>query len=248
MLSQITSVQNPLIKHLVKLRHNRDYRYEHQSLIIEGIKPIAEISRQLQPKTLLTLDETLIPEGVSANETFVVNESVMKKISVMSSPEGLIAEFPMPKPAEFKKVHRLIALDGISDPGNLGTILRTALAFNWDGAFILGESCDPYNEKALRAARGATFRLPIAWGSWADLKKIVDDHKLQAVVADLKGTPLRDFPHPQGILLTLGNEAHGPSPEMKGFCQPLTIAMPGKMESLNVSVAAGILLYQLSQS
>ena len=87
----------------------------------------------------------------------------MKKISGMQTPEGLVVEIEMPKPAPLEGLKYLLALDGVSDPGNVGALLRTALALGWQGIFILDESCDPFNDKALRSARGATFRLPLAW-------------------------------------------------------------------------------------
>jgi TrmH family RNA methyltransferase len=245
MLPKITSLQNPLVKHLVKLRQNRDYRYDHQSLLIDGIKSIVDISRQAPPKILLTLDDTLIPPSLCANEIYCVTEAVMKKISGTVSPEGLVAEVPMPPPADLTSVRSLIALDQISDPGNLGTLLRTALALGWEGAFILEESCDPFNEKALRASRGATFRLPLGRGSWDVLKKIVQKNHLKPFVADLIGTPVWETARAGNILLVLSNEAHGVSETAKNFCEPITIPMAGDMESLNVAVAGGILMYLL---
>lgn len=242
---KITSVQHELVKHLVKLRQNHDYRVDHQSLVIDGIKPVSEIGRHLKPKVLAAWDESLIPEGMEADDVVVVSENVMKKISGMVTPEGLLAEIPMPKPASFKDKHYIVALDGVSDPGNVGTILRTALALGWEGVFFLDESCDPFNEKALRAARGASFRLPLAWGNWDALKKVILENKLDPIVADLEGIKLQDVKLKNGICLVLSNEAQGASKIAKKLCQPVTIAMAGNMESLNVAVAGGIMMHAL---
>lgn len=246
MVKRIASVQHELVKHLVKLRKNHDYRVDHQTLIVDGIKPVNEICGKMKAKTLVAWDETLIPSGAKADEVVLVNENVMKKISGMQNPEGLIAEIPMPKPASFKGKLHIIVLDGVSDPGNVGTLLRTALALGWDGAFIVEESCDPFNEKAIRAARGATFRLPLAWGKWEQIEKLVKENKLEPLVADLEGAPLGDIKAKGGVLLVLGNEAHGPSKEAKKLCRPVSIPMGGDMESLNVSVAGGIMMYALN--
>lgn len=245
MVKRIASVQHELVKHLVKLRQNHDYRIDHQRLVIDGIKPVKEVCGKIKAKTLIALDETLIPKGVKAEEVILVNEDVMKKISGMQSPEGLVAEIGMPKPANLKGKNRIVVLDGVSDPGNVGTLLRTALAMGWDGAFIIEESCDPFNEKAIRAARGATFRLPLAWGKWDHIEKLVKENKLEPLVADLGGVSLEDVKAKGGILLVLGNEAHGPSPKAKSLCKPVTIPMSGDMESLNVSIAGGIMMYVL---
>lgn len=245
MIRRVTSVQHPMVKHLVKLRHNRDYRYEHHSLVIEGIKPIEELRHHGKFKTLVMYNEAMIPLGAEADEIFLVNEQVMKKISEMESPEGLIAEIAMPQPSSFKGMKYVIALDGVSDPGNVGTLLRSALALGWQGAFILNESCDPYNDKALRAARGATFRLPLAFGGWKELKELVKKEGLVPIVGDMEGEDVSASKKPNKIMLVMGNEAHGASKEAKEFCTPLAISMPGTMESLNVAVAGGILMYAL---
>lgn len=243
-MRRITSVQHPLVKHLVKLRQNRDYRYDHQGVMVEGVKPVHEVCSHLKPTLLIAWDETLFPLG-HADECYVlVNRQVMEKISGMQSPEGLVAEIPMPKPASLKGKKRILALDGVSDPGNVGTLLRTALALGWEGAFLLGEGCDPFNDKAMRAARGATFRLPLAWGSWDILKKLIVEEGLKPLAADFGG----EEPGPmtkQGVVLVLGNEAMGVSDTARKLCQPVTISMPGEMESLNVAVAGGILMFAL---
>lgn len=245
MIKRVTSGNHPLVKYLVKLRQNRDYRYAHQSLVIEGIKPIEELGRHTRFKLIATYNEAMIPLGAESDEILIVNDVVMKKISGMQTPEGLVAEVPMPMPASLKGLKYLLCLDGVNDPGNVGTLVRSALALGWQGVFILNESCDPFNDKALRAARGATFRLPLAWGSLEQLKELVKSNELTPIVADINGAELSEIAHEDNLLLVLGNEAHGASKEVKAFCQAVTIAMPGSMESLNVSVAGGIMMYAL---
>lgn len=245
MMKRVTSSNHPLVKHLVKLRQNRDYRYEHQSLVIEGIKPVEELGRHARFKLIVICNEAMIPLGAEADEILIVNDVVMKKVSGMQSPEGLVVEIAMPEPASLKGLKYILALDGVSDPGNVGAMLRSALALGWQGVFILDDSCDPFNDKALRAARGATFRLPLAWGSLEQLKELIKENQLTPLVADINGKVLSDVSEHDSILMVMGNEAHGPSKEIKDLCQAVTIAMPGSMESLNVSVAAGIMMHAL---
>jgi len=233
---------------LVKLRKNTDYRHEHNSAIIEGIKFVNEICQSFQPKTLLACDESLIPKNLHAENVVIVPEEVLKKISGLQAPEGVLAEVPLPKPDSLQNKHHVIALDCISDPGNMGTLLRTALALGWEGAFILEDSCDPFNEKAIRAARGATFHLPMATGNWSQLQKIIKQNKLRPLAADLHGKNLKTEHPKEGVLLVLSNEARGLSQQAKDLCEKITIPMPGQMESLNVSVAGGILMYCLKQT
>jgi TrmH family RNA methyltransferase len=164
----------------------------------------------------------------------------------MISPEGVIAEVRMPSFVLLDKAKQVLALDGISDPGNMGTLLRTALALGWDAVYFLPGSCDPFNEKTIRAARGAHFKLSLAKGNDEQLHEWVKRNKVQSVVADIKGQVPENVPAAQCRLLVLGNEAHGASAAIRQFCQPVTIPMPGEMESLNVAIAGGILLYLLS--
>ncbi len=244
-MRHITSVQHPIVKHLVKLRQNRDYRYDQQSVLIEGITLVTEMRSNKQYKRIVVLDELLIPLGVQAEDILIVNDSVMKKISGVQTPEGIIAEIAMPQPTSLEGKHYIIVFDGLNDPGNMGTLLRSALALGWEGAFILEGSCDPFNDKALRASRGATFRLPLAWGSWDDLKRLIEINRLTPFVADLEGRDLADVAATNNILLILGNEARGASETARQVGQSLTIAMPGDMESLNVGVAGSIMMYAL---
>ena len=247
-MKTITSLQNPLVKHLVKLRQNRDYRYDHHSLVIEGVKIINEVCRRLPVKTLVALDESFIPIGCKADEILIAPMDLFEKITGLQSSEGLLAEIKMPPSASLKGLKRIIALDGVSDPGNLGTLLRTALALGWEGVFILNDSCDPYNEKALRAASGATFHIPIGTGSWKDLEALIKGNQLTPLAADTEGTPVETLSKQGNYLLILSNEARGLSEQAARISQKVSIPMPGPMESLNVAIAGGILMYALSGS
>lgn len=248
MFKEIKSLQHQLVKHIVKLRQNRDYRYDQQSVVVEGIKPVTEISQKLSAKVVLFSETLSLPNGLKANEIIRVTEPVMQKVSGMQHPEGILAEFPMPPPSSLSAKKRILALDGVNDPGNVGNLIRTALALGWDGVFILNEGCDPFNEKAVRAARGATFRLPLSWGNLKDLSALIKMNQLHPLVANLTGTSVGNVKFKEKILLVMGNEAHGPSEEIKAICEKVTIPMPGEMESLNVTTAAGILMYILTQS
>lgn len=240
----LESLQHPLVKHLVKLRVDSHHRLEHQALVLEGLKPIQEVSSQIT-KLLYTPAyasyATTLP-----GEKWQVTEAILNKISGMTSPEGILAEIRMPAFVLLDKAKQVLALDGVSDPGNMGTLLRTALALGWEAVYFLPASCDPFNEKALRAARGAHFKLALAKGTPEQLQQWVKANNIQSLVANFKGKMPENVPVTPNRLLVLGNEAHGASTAVQQFCQPVTIPMPGEMESLNVAVAGGILLYLLS--
>jgi TrmH family RNA methyltransferase len=243
MIKTITSLEHSLVKHLTKLRLNRDYRHEHQTVIVAGIKPATELCQRGHLKSILVYNETFIPDNIGEADIYLVNEAIMKKVSGMQNPEGLLIEILMPQPAVIDQQKSIIVLDGINDPGNMGTLLRTALALGWDMAYVLENSCDPYNEKALRAARGATFRLPILIGNWKELNQLVTQHAWQPFVADLKGILPESLPKHKRKLLVLSNEAHGTSSQAQALCTKVTVPMAGPMESLNVAAAGAILMY-----
>lgn len=240
----LTSLQNPVVKHLVRLRKESSYREEHDTLVMEGLKPIQEMSSHIV--NLFYTDSYAHLIKNLPGEHWEVTDPILQKISGMTQPEGVVAEVRRPSFLPLNNEHYVLALDGINDPGNLGTLLRTALALGWEAAFFLPGCCDPFNEKALRAARGAQFKLKMSVGTAEELSQWAKDHQVDAFAADISGQHFDKIPHRQKRLLILGNEAHGIDTEVKKFSSPITIPMAGNMESLNVAIAGGILLYSLN--
>ncbi|XP_071913832.1 uncharacterized protein [Coffea arabica] len=194
-VKSITSTSNPFVKHCLKLRQSSSYRHSHGSVILVGSTPIRELYR-FQNKIedglaaiecLLVLDNTNVPEYLNNQSIRHVNVSslVMKKLSGLQSTDSIDMVALIRIPSTFQSIgsylkeedchkwfpspYRILVLDGVQDPGNLGTLLRSAMAFRWDGVFLLSDCCDPFNDKALRASRGASFQLPIVSGGWTHL-------------------------------------------------------------------------------
>lgn len=244
MLSRIiTSLQHPFVKYAVKLRSDKSFRYEEHKVLICGVKLVRELSKSQAFKAIIHTEA--FSDKLKAEETYIVSDEIMKKISGMPSPEPVAAIIELPQNADLSKCKYLLILDRLSDPGNLGTLLRTALALGWEGAFILDSTCDPYNEKAIRSAKGATFHLPMQIGSLSTLQKILENGKHKTYVADLHGASFKQADSKAPIALVLGSESHGPSKEAKTDFTPISIPMPGLMESLNVASAGAILLEHL---
>lgn len=237
-MKEIQSLQHPLIKHLCKLMTDAKLRKAEQSVLLEGKNCIEDVCKNQRLKRLLVTKSSLIPKHAKVDEIILISPEVLKKISSVESPEGIIAEIEMPKFQLLTNAKKIVALDRIQDPGNLGTILRSAKAFGWDGAFFLPGTVDPFNDKALRAAKGATFSLPLATGTWKDLVAL----KLPIVIADLSGkSPEETKDH--NMILVLGNEAQGVSPPQNVDFDRVTLSMTSSIESLNVAVAGSILMY-----
>ncbi|XVF17382.1 hypothetical protein REPUB_Repub10bG0116800 [Reevesia pubescens] len=280
-VKSITSTSNPFVKHCLKLKNSSSYRQSYASALVVGTTPIREISRYeeaSQEKTLmdclLLLDKAEIPEGLEKNSVHIVRISsvVMKKLSGVQSAESIEAIALMRFPTSFLNLdvdqnesdcrrwfpstHRILVLDGIQDPGNLGTLVRSAMAFQWGGIFLLPGCCDPFNEKALRASRGASFQQTIVSGSWYHLQTLKDTFNMKMVaghpdsnekskkVSSLSQEFVHSLAHVP-VCLVLGSEGHGLSEKSQQECELVSIPMAGKFQSLNVSVAGGIFLYML---
>jgi len=239
----ITSLHHPLVKHLVKIRQDNSYRKQENIVLICGIKLITEIARHFPLKMLITSQK--YPD-IAAEQMVSVTPQILKKITGLQTPEGIASIVPLPPQSELRNCKKLLILNEISDPGNLGTLLRTALALGWEGVFFTEGSADPFNEKAIRAAKGATFHLPLRTGSWKDLSLILQDQ--QIFVADLEGSLLNTIVRKEKMALILGNEARGVSPEAKKMGTSISIPMTPTMESLNVASAGAILMYLLTQT
>lgn len=244
---EITSLQHPIIKHLVKLRKDRAYRNINNTALIVGRKLVQEVGAHAPLLTLLVDKQDPIPSSISASTTYFVPSAIFKKITGLENPECIAAEIPIPSQGNLNNKKCILALDGVSDPGNLGTLLRTALALGWDGVFILSSSADPFNDKALRSAKGATFRLPIAYGDWKELEQLASRNKMQVFIADAQGQPIAHRNVEAPLVLVLGNESHGTSDVQKNRYSLISIPISKKMESLNVSIAGGILMHALKE-
>lgn len=237
----ISSLQHPLVKRLVKLRDNKAFRTQENSVLIVGVTLVSDVAARMPLKTLISVD----PLPFNAKESYLAPPNVLEKIINISSHDLVAAEVELPKQSSLEKCKTIVILDGLSDPGNVGTVLRTAVALGWEGAFLTPKTADPYNDKALRAARGAPLFLPLRQGSYEELKKLVQTNGMNVYIADVEGKKLTDVAFKKPLALVLGHETEGPSPETKALGQAVSIPMTNQMESLNVATAAAILMYQI---
>ncbi|KAL6560860.1 hypothetical protein OROHE_006037 [Orobanche hederae] len=274
----ITSTSNPFVKHCVKLRQSSSYRHVHGSVLVVGTTTTREIcgfhSDRPIIECLFVLDNCCIPEEIDVNNIHIVhvNSEVIRKVSGVRSVDSIevIALVRIPSTFHitinslheeecrslFSFPHRILVLDGIQDPGNLGTLVRSAMAFRWDGVFLLPGCCDPFNDKALRACRGACFQIPIVSGNWTHIETLRRVFQMKM----LAGQPATNY-NPNSVVglskdfadslagsplcLVLGSEGGGLSDISRKACELVTIPMAGQFDSLNVSVAGGIFMYML---
>lgn len=256
---QITSMKNPMIKEIKSLYRKKE-RMKSKSFIIEGIKIIEEAIDHSYPiKNIIYTDKLMDTKGGpefyqtirDREELIYVGDNIFKEISDTENPQGVLAiakfQFEDLDKLKDKENPALIFLDRLQDPGNMGTIIRTADAFNFDGLIITDGSVDPYNPKVVRATMGSIFRLPIYYieDSLRGLNKL-KENRLRIISTSLEGSlPIYDIDYSGGFVLVIGNESTGVSDEIFSLSDRLIrIPMPGKAESLNAGVAASIIMYE----
>lgn len=236
---KITSVNNDLIKETARLLQKK-YREETGFFLIEGEKCIREaIDSGVQVTQIFSI------EGFEDfDKRIEVTEAVLSKISDAKSAPKCVA---VAKQLNYKwsdKYKKIILLEGIKDAGNLGTILRTAAAFGVDAIILYGDTVDLYNPKTVRSAVGNLWKTPVF--KMSDLDKFEGYEKVATLPLGKNVINLKDYKMPQKVIVMFGSEADGLSEYLKNKADiNVTIEMTNSVESLNLSISAGIVMYEL---
>ncbi|MDR0325384.1 MAG: RNA methyltransferase [Oscillospiraceae bacterium] len=232
----ITSRQNPLVKHIRRLGADAAYRREQGLYLADGRKLLDDALRSGVRIAQAVFTEGISPPALSDTEVITVPKELMGAISPLETPQGVLFVCPIPAPPPAPRSGRWLLLDRVQDPGNVGSILRTAEAFGLDGVLLFPGCADPFSPKAVRASMGAVFRLPVGNA----------ESTLPLMVADIDGPAVSVFP--KDCVVALGNEGQGVSPELKSRADAIiSIPMPGRAESLGVAAAAAILCWEMSK-
>lgn len=243
MAQRIVSLTNDHVKHVVQL-HSSKYRSKLQEFIAEGFRTIATIIKAGQkPIALFVTEEFHYDAQQLVNDKLItiVTPEVMNKMSTSITPSGLLALFPIPSQPSFDQLGAGIVLAKVTDPGNMGTLIRTAAAMN-KKIVVCVETVDPWNPKVVQATAGAISMVSIFCINWQDLLLNKKNIPLCALVAAEGSTP--DNLDLRNALIIVGNESHGIPQEWVEQCdQKMTLPMPGNFESLNAAVAGSIALY-----
>lgn len=239
-IKRIDSLQHPLVKAAASLRESSKARKEQQEVVVAGKKLVQEA---VVRNVLFVEQGTEVP-ALDAPVCYLVTSAILKKITGLLSPEPIAALVPLPTQDTLLGKQWLLVLDEIQDPGNLGTLVRTALALGWEGVFLTEGSADLFNDKAIRAAKGASFRLPYRTGTKEELIQLLEEGHFHAYIADMHGAPLSKALLKPPLALILSNEARGASASLQERFPALSIPIQG-IESLNVAAAGAIFLYTL---
>lgn len=225
----------------IKSLHDKKGRYDNGCYIIEGKKMIEEALKtcpELISFIVITLAyKELNSEKIPIN-TFLIGESDMQRVSTLKTSPGILAVMDIPKPTN-QKINSAIILDGIQDPGNLGTIIRTADWFGIKNIIASPETVDLYNPKVVQATMGSVFNISF---SYCDLRDLLKNSKIPVYGAFMDGTSIGEIKIPEKAFLIIGNEANGISLGVQEFIsQKISIPKIGNGESLNAALACAII-------
>lgn len=250
-MERITSRRNPLIARLRKLGTDKKARRAEGLFLCEGDKLVGEALRWgAQVELLAAAEGTPAPAGLPAHTQVVeLPAELLAYVSTVDTPQNMLAlcRTPALTPPEALSPGRYLVLDGVQDPGNVGTIWRTADAFGADGLLLVNGCADPWSPKTIRATMGACFRLP-AWEADLETVRALLDGAgiplyataLRADTADVRQVDLKR------AAVVIGSEGRGISKEALALCRrTIKIPMRERCESLNAAMAAGVVLWEM---
>ncbi len=252
----ITSTANAKVKYVRSL-HRRPVRHREKRFLVEGVRLTEEMMETGQEPVFVFYTGALAasPRGgalieatrASTNEVVEVSDPVMAAMAATRAPQGIIAVLPFPEVAPCE-CPLILVLDRLRDPGNLGTILRSAEAASVGQVIIIKGTVDVFNPKVVRGAMGAHFRLPISYDrDWNEVGQELEGR--QVLLADPQGSlPYYEVDWAQPTVLIVGGEARGAGREAQQLASAtVTVPMQGGAESLNVAVATSIILFEAAR-
>lgn len=246
-MEKLTSLKNPKVQEWRSLKEKKD-REEQKAFLVEGVRMVGEaLSSSFEVRALIMRDdyhpEFVLPSGIPS---FILPDHVFQSVCNTKTPQGIAAVLSLK--TQEASGPRLIALDGVQDPGNVGTIIRTADSAGFDGVILSSDCADIYSPKVLRSTMGSIFRLGFTFpASLPDTLNTLKKDGYSVISSQLDGNPFfeRTDVLPPFVLI-IGNEGNGISEEVKAIAtHRFRLPMRGGAESLNAAVAAGIMMYDL---
>ncbi len=256
----ITSFSNPKVKFIRKLEQKK-YRQEAGVYFVEGLRTVGEAVQTGAPiEQLVVAPELLVSEfgqslldhpNLNGIEKIEVSAEIYEKIAHKQGPQGIGAVIRQNwqdlGSIIIGKQDLWVALDAVADPGNLGTIMRTADGVGSRGIILLGNATDPYDPTAVKASMGAIFSLSLAQAGWDAFNTWRHDNHLTLIgTSDSAARDYQSVDYTRPLILLMGSERHGLTAEMTEACdQIVAIPMAGRSDSLNLAVATAVMLYEI---
>jgi len=251
----ITSTKNTKIKEIKALQAKKRNRVKSGTFVVEGIRVLEDALASGLVPTLVLHSEDLQERGTAlidiTLELGVQVESAMQHVisaaSDTENSQGLLMVFPFPNIPETKDISSVLILDKIRDPGNMGTLLRSAAAADLDTVWLSPDCVDPFSPKVIRSGMGAHFKLPIISLDYEQIANRLSNHQLHLFISEMEADinySEANFNAPSAIVV--GSETAGTSDELLALPHTrISIPMPGKVESLNAAVAGSLLIFEL---
>lgn len=241
-MEKITSISNQLIKDIYQLKQKK-YRNQTRQFMIEGLHLVEEAYKNKVLKIVLSNDELLLNKFTDVR-TILVNNQIIEKLSNTTTPQNVLGVVDIIE-NKFELVDKYLILDGVNDPGNLGTIIRTSLALGVNHLILSNNTVDIYNDKVIRATQGAIFKANIFYTDLEDIYIKLKQNNIKIITTSLEANKtLNDLERIDKFAIVVGNEANGISNVSKEYADELIIIpMKNNIESLNVGIASGIILY-----
>lgn len=257
-LDIIASKDNPRIRDCVRLSSQKKARVRAGLFVLEGVKLLEEAVRSGIEIESVYITRDCLDSGKSqlavleelSGKTFLVTDAAASRLFQSKTPQGVCAVCRIPEHCpDFDKKGRYLGLWELQDPGNVGTMIRTADALGFDGVILSEGCCDLYNLKTVRAAMGSLFRMPLLV---TDMQNFIRQHQkdltFYASVVDADAPGITGIRFPAGSVMMIGNEGNGLSAEQVALCgNRVTIPMTGRAESFNAAMAATILMWEMSR-
>ncbi len=241
----LTSKNNPLIKETAALKEKKGRR-ETGLFLVEGRKLVAECIKSGIAVDCVFLSESYRGEEFFGVKTVRVSDDVFKFLSDEKTPQGVLCRAVIPTNALISPTGKCLLLDGVSDPGNMGAILRTANAAGYGEVYLTKDCTDPYAPKSVRASMSGLFFTKIYYGEREELLSALSG--VPILVADMDGENVFKFSAPERFALVIGNEGNGVSELCKASASyTVRIPMAETQESLNAAVSAGVAMYVLAR-
>jgi RNA methyltransferase, TrmH family len=250
----ITSSQNSKIKLVRALMGRSKERRESAAFVVEGVRLVEEAeTRDWRFRFALydaplhergrSLVQRLSARGVEVEE---VSDDLMKSLSDTETPQGILAVLEISNQPISSLLNFVLIPDQIRDPGNLGTLLRSAAAAGVQAVLLPPETTDAFGPKVVRAGMGAHFRLPIHSMGWEEIEQLSESANMQIFLADMDGKSCWETDLRQPLALIIGGEAEGASEQARKLAtQKISIPMSGGIESLNAGVAGSVLMFEV---
>ena len=244
----ITSKNNPLVKETAILKDKKG-RKQLGMFLVEGRKMTEEcLACGMDVDKIFVCEGTEFFYPTAEEKIITVSEDVMRHLSDEKTPQGVACRVRIPQQELGSPKGNCLFLDGISDPGNMGAILRTANAAGYEEIYLTRECTDPYSPKSVRASMSGIFFTKLYFGDRKELISLMQKSGVKLLIADMGGANVFKFVPPKHFALVIGNEANGISDEVKSAAgSTVKIPMREEQESLNAAVAAGISMYLLAK-